>query len=49
VEATAGQQAAEFLVPAEHLSAQAHHQQQGRAIGVAEGLVLDLDPVRVQA
>ena len=43
VEAAPGQLRAEVLVPAEHLRAQAHDEQQGGIGGIAEGLEAELD------
>ena len=43
VAAAGGEHAAEVGVPAEQLGAEAHHEQDGRVAGVAEGLVLDRD------
>ena len=43
VEAAAGEVGAEVLVPAEHLRAQAHDEQDGGVGGIAEGLEADLD------
>ena len=43
VEAAAGEVGAEVLVPAEHLRAQAHDEQEGGVGGIAEGLEADLD------
>src|SRR5438552_3708890 len=44
-EAATGEQGAEVVVPAEHLGAEPGDQQHRRRLRVAEGLVLDLDPV----
>ena len=48
-EATLGEQPAERRVPPGHRPAQAHHQQQRLAVGVAEGLVAELDTVAAGA
>src|SRR5439155_6134502 len=42
-EAASGEGAAEVRVPAEHLGAQAHDQQDRGVAGLAEGLVAELD------
>ena len=44
VEAALGEHPAELRVPPGHRAAQPHHQQQRLAVGVAEGLVAQLDP-----
>ena len=45
-EAALGEQAAEALVPGDHLRRQPHHQDQRLAVGLAHLLVTELDPVR---
>src|SRR5260370_18120457 len=45
VETAGGQLLAEGIVPADHLRAQACHEEQRRGFRIAEILVLDVDPV----
>ena len=44
VAAAIGEQPAEVVVPRDQLGGEAHDEQQGRVVGRAEGLVLELDP-----
>ena len=43
--AAVGEEAAEALVPGDHLRRQAHHEEERRAVGLAHLLVAELDPV----
>ncbi len=45
-EAAVGEQAAETVEPGDHLRRQAHHEDQRLAVGLADLLITELDPVR---